>query len=126
MKDIDDAITKALEDEVDQALYDFTRRETLFGQVRDMMFGTSLQVTALAYVIIFMWMGLAIWFGIRFFNAPDTQSALAWGLGFLLAFFAIGMLKIWFWMLAMRNTVLREIKRLELQVAKLGEPHSKA
>jgi|GEM_PF-3584282 len=36
------------------------------------------------------------------------------------AWLGIGLIKIWYWMELNRNTVLREIKRLELQVAHLA------
>jgi len=121
MKDIDDAITKAMDQEAERAVHELARRETLFGQVREMSTGTSPQIVIVGYLFILAFLGLAVWTAISFFSTPDLAAKLAWGLGFIVCFMAVQMLKIWFWMLVMRNKVLREIKRLELQIARLGE-----
>ncbi|MBZ0171437.1 MAG: hypothetical protein K8E66_03575 [Phycisphaerales bacterium] len=46
---------------------------------------------------------------------------IGWGLGFLMAMIAVSMMKTWYFMEMNRNCVLREVKRVELQIARLAE-----
>ncbi|TVQ33107.1 MAG: hypothetical protein EA376_03365 [Phycisphaeraceae bacterium] len=62
-----------------------------------------------------------IWFIIRFFNATETQEMIAWATGFLLITIFIVAMKIWVWMQMEKYVILRELKRLELQIARLAE-----
>ena len=45
---------------------------------------------------------------------------LVWGGGFMFCMMAVSMLKLWFWMEMQTNSVLREVKRVELQVSRLA------
>ena len=47
-------------------------------------------------------------------------TSLLWSAGALLTMLAVAMLKMYFWMEMNRNATLREVKRLELQVARLA------
>jgi hypothetical protein len=61
----------------------------------------------------------AFYSGWMFFHAGDSVLALRWG---ILAWFmasVFGFLKVWFWMRMESNRVIREIKRVELQVVRL-------
>ena len=42
-----------------------------------------------------------------------------WGMGTLLAFIALGMIKLWFWMELQKAVIVREITRVELRLASL-------
>ena len=57
--------------------------------------------------------------GWQFVNAPDVREMLLWGGGAALACAGMVLIKIWFWLELQKNSVVREIKRLELQVARL-------
>ena len=49
---------------------------------------------------------------------------IGWATGFLSLFLWVVMMKIWFWLELLRNSVTREVKRLELQVALLNQGSS--
>ena len=57
----------------------------------------------------------------RFFQAEDQRALIGWAAGFLFCANWVSMLKIWAWVEMSRHTVLREVKRMELQVAKLND-----
>ena len=44
---------------------------------------------------------------------------LLWGGGAAIGLTALAMVKMWFWMELEKNAIVREVKRLELQVARL-------
>lgn len=45
---------------------------------------------------------------------------LMWGAGTALAISGLTMIKVWFWMEIQKNAIVREIKRVELQLGKLA------
>lgn len=126
MNEVDDTIREALDAEADKAMLDFTQHETMRGQIRDMMRGTSLRLTIFAYFIMMIETGFCVFTAIRFFRAETTQMQIAWAVGFVIAFIALGAIKLWFWMLANRNAIIREVKRVEIQLARLSEQLSNA
>ncbi len=64
---------------------------------------------------------LAFYLGYLFFTAEETELMIRYGGGLLIAMLFTQMLKLWHWMQMDKNSILREIKRLEFQVAVLME-----
>jgi hypothetical protein len=55
-----------------------------------------------------------------FFRAETVREMIAWAGGFGLSLIAVSFSRLWFWLLFHRNAVVREVKRVELQVARLS------
>ena len=55
-----------------------------------------------------------------FFRAETEREMIAWAGGFGLGLIAVSFGRLWFWLLLDRNAVLREVKRVELQLALLS------
>ncbi|MGE3174823.1 MAG: DUF6768 family protein [Planctomycetota bacterium] len=53
--------------------------------------------------------------------AEDDRSRLLWGLAALFSAVGVGILWNFHWMMLNRNAVLRELKRIELQIADLAQ-----
>ena len=53
-------------------------------------------------------------------HASNLEDMLRWGAGSALAFAGLALVKVWFWMEMQKNAIMREVKRLELQVASLA------
>ena len=72
------------------------------------------------------WVGGLVLFGVacvsawRFVHALDVGEMLRWGAAAALAFAGVLLVKVWFWMELQKNAIVREVKRLELQVASLA------
>lgn len=69
--------------------------------------------------------GAIIFCGYQFFQAEDTQAMIGWATAFLWFVVWIAMMKIWFWMEMQKNSVTREVKRLELLLVSYMEGESK-
>ncbi len=119
MNAFDDTVREALRAEDDDLLKDFSEPNMLNQALSTLRRGTR-WINALGMVFTFVFFGLQIWCAVRFFNATEVQHMIAWATGFLFCALAVAMLKMWFWMQMDKYVVLREIKRLELQVAKLA------
>jgi uncharacterized protein DUF6768 len=72
------------------------------------------------------WIAGVVLFGVgcvlawRFVQAEEPREMLRWGAGSAFAFAGIALVKIWFWLELQKNEIVREVKRLELQVASLA------
>lgn len=75
----------------------------------------------ISWAATLFWAGVAVWTAIAFFRAHETRDWILYACIFLVAAMAIAMLKMWYLMELNRNTHTREIKRVELQLARLAE-----
>lgn len=70
-------------------------------------------VTVAAFIIF-------IYCVVQFFDTEETNELIKWGLGGVFCMMIVAMLKLFSWMQMDKNAILRELKRLELQVASLS------
>jgi len=93
----------------------------LLEQVIDTFRGRNRWLVVLAWVFTTVWMAGAVVSGYQFFHADGERAMIAWAAGFGVSVLAVASLKIWYWMELVKNSVLREVKRVELRVVRLGE-----
>lgn len=62
-----------------------------------------------------------LWAFYQFLVADSVDDRVFWGVLFVSALTAQIAMKLWSWMEINRNSVLREIKRVELAVARLDQ-----
>jgi hypothetical protein len=125
MSDIDQAIRRALSAEDAQALDRFAGNESLPDQILATFGGPFAFLNTVGWIAGFGVFGAAVWAGWRMLHASDLREMLLWSV--LIGLMAAGlvMIKLWFWMELHRNATVREIKRLELQIAQLTARLSK-
>jgi len=68
----------------------------------------------------FVLFGVASLMAWRFMYAPTVEEMLRWGAAAALALAGLALIKVWFWMELQKNAIMREVKRLEVQVAALA------
>lgn len=120
MKNVDDAIRKAILEE-DAALAERIPAEPgIFDLLADTLKGRLRFLNLMGVVAVFVFLALGVACGVRFFGVETTREMIAWATGAVLCFTAVGMIKIWFWMELHRHAILREIKRVELEIAVLA------
>ena len=76
-------------------------------------------VFGMALTLVFV--GLTVWCGYEFFTAASVDDRVFWGVLAVVGFHAVSMLKMWFFMEMNRHSVTREVKRVEIALARLGE-----
>lgn len=117
MSDLDARIAEALNEEDREILSQYDE-EGLFAQVWGLFSGKMGWLAAIMIVIgiVVTFIGLyATW---KFITVDDTVAMIRWG-GLAWALFTTQiMLKLWSWMRMGDNRVIREVKRLELQIAR--------
>jgi len=77
-------------------------------------------INVFAAIMTFAIFGVFCYSVLQFFQASEVRDQIFWAAASLWAALAVAMLKMYFWMEMNKNTVLREVKRLELQVARLS------
>jgi hypothetical protein len=81
-------------------------------------------MNAFAALVTFAMFGAAVYCAWNAFSAVDVRQTVLWSAVGLFAMLAVAMLKMYFWMEINKNVTLREVKRLELQVARLAARES--
>ena len=71
----------------------------------------------IAGVVLFGVASVSAW---RFVQAQEFDDMLRWGAASALAFAGLALIKVWFWLELQKNAIVREVKRLEVQVASLA------
>jgi hypothetical protein len=120
MKDVDRMIRDALRDE-DAAEYDQVAGElTWLDNALGLFRGRSRWLAINSAIAMAILLAVTIWMVFRFFEAPSTRGMLAWGGGILMCVVGGIAMKIFAWIEMSKQMLMREIKRLELQVAYLA------
>jgi len=119
MEEIDQLIKETLSQE-EAAFYDSLEEQNLFESVFGLFKGKNAWFLIIINILIIVFLVMLVFFGIKFFNVETTEELIKWGGGCLLLFLTISILKIYAWMQMDKNALLREIKRLELQVMSLS------
>ncbi|MBL9125585.1 MAG: hypothetical protein JNG90_18245 [Planctomycetaceae bacterium] len=89
--------------------------ETLSSVLAEMTRAQSFYLRAFPVVTIVGVLALAIFAAVRFFAATDVQSWIAYATLFLSALIVVAIVKLWLYLVWVRNSVMREIKRMELR-----------
>lgn len=119
MEDIDQLIKETLTEE-EAKFYDSLEEQTVLGMVFGLFKGKNKWILILMNVMTLVFFGLFIYCVIHVFDTNDTKELLKWGLGSIVFLLGVSMLKIFAWMQMDKNAILREMKRLELQVSSLS------
>lgn len=121
MQSIDERIQKALSSEDRAFLAQMNDDGSLYRDISAMFLGHRRWLTAVAWLLALGFFAIAVVCAWHFATAPDMRVMQLWGAGTVVAFMALFMIKLWFWMELEKLTIVREIKRVELQVASLTD-----
>ena len=119
--EIDDKIKQALAAEDAELYAQFALEPSLLEQGLELLQSRNRWMNALMLIVmpIFLVIGFySLW---RFFAAQEVKELVGWAMGFGTSMAGISMMKIWAWMQMEKNNTVREIKRLELQMARLTQ-----
>jgi len=126
MKDkqnIDDLIKQALSEEESEILERLDEL-SIFEQIMSTFQGKMKWVALYSAIIMIIIFALSVYCFVQFLQAEEIREMLLWGAGMGIGMMAVGLLKTWHWMQMDKNTLLREIKRLEILIAKLYKNNS--
>lgn len=119
MEEIDQLIKDTLSKE-EAAFYDSLEEQGVFEMVFGLFKGKNAWFLIATNIMVLVFLGLLIYSCIQFFNAESTEGLIKWGFGSLVFLMSVSILKVYAWMQMDKNAILREMKRLELQVMSLS------
>ena len=119
MEEIDKLIKETLTAE-EAKFYDELEEQNLLGMVGGLFKGKLKWVLILMNVVnIIAFVGF-IYCTVQFVNTDITNELIKWGVFGVVLLMMISMLKLFAWMQMDKNALLRETKRLELQISALS------
>ena len=118
-EEIDKLIKETLSQE-EAKFYDDLKEQNIFEMVVGIFQGKNKWIMYLMNFMTLIFFGLFVYCTVQFFNTTTTNEMLKWGIGGLVFLFGVSMLKIFAWMQMDKNAILREIKRLEIQISSLS------
>jgi hypothetical protein len=116
---IDELIKQALSEEESEILERLGEEQSIFEQLLTNFQGKMKWMSMYIAFMILVFFIISIYCLIEFLNAEDLRMMMLWGAGMGASFLTVGMLKMWQWMQMDKNTLMREIKRLEIHIAAL-------
>ena len=118
-EDIDRLIKETLTEE-EAKFYEELDEQNVFQMIGGLFQGKNKWIMILMNFMTLIFFGLFIYCMIQFFESEATKDLIQWGVGTLIFLLGVSMLKIVAGMQMDKNALLREIKRLELQVSSLS------
>ena len=118
-ENIDEIIHQALSKE-EAEFYDQLDEQNMFDQWLSLYKGKLKWWTILITMVTLVFLGLGVYTLIEFLNAESTASMLKWGAGMFFCLIVISLMKLYGWMQMDKYALMRELKRLELQISMLA------
>jgi hypothetical protein len=119
IENIDQLIKETLTQE-EAKFYDELDEQNVLEMVLGLFKGKNKWIMFVMNFMVLVFFGLFIYCTVQFFNTNVTNEFIKWGIGGLVFLFGVSMLKIFAWMQMDKNAILREMKRLELQMSSLS------
>jgi hypothetical protein len=117
-ENIDELIKSTLSKEEAQ-FYDELGEQNLLGKIGEVYRGRLGWLAVIMNVVHLLIFGAFVYCLVQFFSTDEIKELITWSSAGFLCMIAMGMLKLYVWMQIDKNDILREMKRLELQLATL-------
>jgi len=121
MSDLDKQIRSGLSAAPEDVDYDITREDSLRELLMAGFRGRTKWMGIIAWIDGLVFTGVMVFAAVRFFQVDGTRELILYATIFLASALVIALVKLWYWMLFNRNSIKREVKRLELRVAEMIE-----
>lgn len=119
-QEVDRLITEALNEE-EVRYYQELEEQSLPGQLFSLYKGKMGWLTLLMTIIMLPVFGLVVYAGYHFFTGTDIIEMLKWGAIMFLGMISVAFMKLFSWNQMDKNSIIRELKRLEYQVSILSK-----
>lgn len=120
MNELNKKIKEALREEDAEIFEEFGSEPSIFEMLMDTFRGRHRWLVFLTMFWTIVFLVLGVLSVIRFFRAEELRDLLMWAAASAFLLSGVSMMKVWFWMELNKNAITREIKRLELQIARLA------
>ncbi len=119
LEDIDQLIKDTLSEE-EAKFYDELDEQNVFQMLIGVFNGKNRWIMYMMNLVTLVFFGLFVYCLVQFFNTDVTNELIKWGFGVVIFLLGVSMLKVYIWMQMDKNALMRELKRLELQISSLA------
>ncbi len=119
MEKIDELIKEALTEEEAQ-FYDDLGEQNVLEKFGGIFRGKMGWLAIIMNIMNLIFFGLLVYCLIQFLDTDVTSELIKWGVALFICLVFMGMLKLYMWMQMDKNDILRELKRLELQISAMS------
>lgn len=123
-EEIDALIKEALTEE-EAKFYDNLDEQNIFEMLGGLFQGKNKWIILLLNLVMVVVFGILVYSVIQFFNTELTNELIKWSLAIVVCLLVVSMLKMFIWMQMDKNSIKREIKRIELQIYSLSSKLTK-
>lgn len=120
MNKLDEKILEALNSEDRETLESYAPQPGFFGLLVEPFRGSFGPIAIVAFVFMLALLVLLVYSAFQFFPERELATKLNWLAIGLTILIALGLLRLWYFQEISRLSVIRELKRLELQVSLLA------
>ena len=117
---IDEKIKRELESDIPELDKILVDDEGLFSRLSGSFRGGMKYWIIMIYFLTVVVGIMFLWTGYRFFISTELQEQIFWGICFIVALNMQGYLKQFLFIESNRNSIMREVKRVEIAVARLS------
>ncbi len=122
MRDIEE-IDKLIKDtltEEEAKFYEELDEQNVFQMIRGLFRGKNKWIMVLMNIMTIVMFVFFVFCLVQFFQAEEVKELIKWAGGSIIFLLGVSMLKIFSWLQMDKNAVLREIKRLEIQISSIS------
>jgi uncharacterized protein YqhQ len=113
-------IAEALDRDAAEAFEKMGADQSIFEMMFNGFRGRNRWLNVIMSVVMVLIFAFGVYCIVRFFQAEDVRAMFSWGFGALVTMLMSSFLKLWFWLEMQKNSIVREVKRVEVQVASLA------
>lgn len=121
MNDLDEKILETLKNEDKEVMESYGEELGLFGLIAESFRGKMKVPVIAVFVFMLVFGATLVYSAIHFFSVENIEEKLHWLAIGLTALIVFGLLRLWYWMELNRLSIMREVKRLELQISLLSK-----
>ena len=118
-EEIDQLIKDSLTQE-EAKFYDELEEQNLINQLGSLFKTKMGWLIVLMNIVNLIVFALSIYCVVQFLNTDVTNELIRWGGAVIICWSTLAMIKLFVWMQMDKNALLRELKRLELQIAAMS------
>ena len=123
-EEIDQIIKESLTQE-EVKFYDELEEQNLLNQLGDLFKTKMGWLMVIMNIVNLIMFALSIYCVIQFLNTDVTNELIKWAGAAFVCWASVAMIKLFVWNQMNKNALLRELKRLELQIAAMTNKFSK-
>ena len=116
----DEQIKKMVEE-----TYDSSKENTIRSMIRDFYSRKMASIVIFIWIWAIIFMAGIVYSAVKFFKTDQTQYQVMYAAIFVSLIQCVAILKVFAWQMIHRNSIKREIKRLELRIVELSQALNK-